>query len=420
MHDIKKVVAEPARFKELLASGEDETTVDEIIRLERERRALVLKTDELRAERNAIARAVGLEKRPPTPDERRKSEDLARSLGEVETDLRQINADLRARMLIIPNLPLDDVPPGADERDNAIEKTVGEAAPAPHGKAHWDIAAELGLFDLEAAVNSSGARFYFLTGAGATLHRALVNWMLDVNTTQFGYAEAESPVLVKQATMVASGNLPKFKENLYYDGETDLWLIPTAEVSLNGYYQGAILTDKQLPIKLVAATNCFRKERAGAGRDVRGVKRVHQFQKVEAYRIETPENALAAQDEMVAQISDMCARLGFAHRIVKLCRGELGFQSARTYDIEIWASGSREWLEVSSISTCGDFQARRSNLRYKVGGGKTRLPHTLNGSALALPRVWAALLENNYQDGRVAIPAVLQPYTRFAHIGAPH
>lgn len=417
MHELKKIVADPEQFRaQLTRCGEDCNAIDQIVSIDKKRRENTVQLDEARAERNEVSRKIGLEKRPPTADEKQQMGSLAHKITEFESQLRHIDSELRGLMLSIPNLPLEDVPEGLDENSNVVVKTIGTTEPAAHGKAHWDIAAELGLFDMKAAANASGARFYFLTGLGARLHRALVNWMLDINTERFGYTEIDTPVLVKQETMIGSGNLPKFKENLYHDDETDLWLIPTAEVALSGYYQGEIIPAKQLPVKFVAATNCFRKEHTSAGRDVRGIKRVHQFQKVEMFRIEPPENALTAQDEMVAQVTTLCAELGLAHRIVKLCGGDLGFQSARTYDIDVWAAGSQDWLEVSSISTCGEFQARRTNTRYKIGNQKPCFPHTLNGSALALPRIWAAILENGYTDGLVNIPAVLHPYTKFTQI----
>lgn len=418
MHDLKAIVANAESFRaRLTACGDDCSVITRILELAERRSAGILELDEARATHKERCRQIGREKRQPTAGETKLLTDLSNRIAKLKDEHSAVQAELDELMLTLPNLPLDDVPPGVNDKSNVVGEAVGDCTPAPHGKAHWDIAEELGLYDLKAGVNAAGARFYFLTGTGARLHRALVNWMLDVNTERFGYTEIEPPVLVKRETMTGSGNLPKFADNLYHDDETDLWLIPTAEVALNGYYQGEIIPANELPIKFVAASNCFRKEHAGAGRDVRGIKRVHQFQKVEMFRIETPENALAAQDEMVEQITRLCAELGLTYRVVQLCGGDLGFQSARTYDVEVWAAGSQDWLEVSSISTCTDFQARRTNTRYKQGSDKPRFPHTLNGSALALPRIWAAILEANYAAGVVKIPAVLEPYTKFTQIG---
>jgi len=246
----------------------------------------------------------------------------------------------------------------------------------------------------------------------------LAAWMLDVQTEQHGYTEIDPPLLVRPETMTGSGNLPKFKDNLYRDEETDLWLIPTAEVALNGLHQGQIIDPGILPLKYVAQTPSFRKEHASAGRDVRGIKRVHQFEKVEMFRYVEPENSEAALEEMLNEAEELCKRLNLTHRVLELCAGDIGFQSAKTYDIEVWSPGSAEWLEVSSISTCTDFQARRNNTRYRrEAGDSTKFPHTLNGSGLALPRIWIAIIENGLQpDGSVVIPDELVPYTGWDQI----
>jgi seryl-tRNA synthetase len=321
-------------------------------------------------------------------------------------------------LLTLPNLPLADVPDGLDDSGNQVIATYGEAREVPGAQPHWDIAPALGILDLEAGASLSGARFYVLKGKGARLSRALATWMLNVQTEEFGYTEIEPPLLVKPETMVGSGNLPKFRDNLYHDDESGLWLVPTAEVAMNALHQGKIIEPGALPLNYVAQTPCFRKEHTAAGRDVRGIKRVHQFEKVEMFRFVEPEKSEAAHEEMVEQARTLCERLGLAHRILKLCAGDIGFQSAKTYDIEVWAPGSREWLEVSSISTCVDFQARRNNTRYRPApGASPQLPHTLNGSGLAIPRVWIAVVENGQQpDGSIVIPEVLRPYTGFDRI----
>jgi seryl-tRNA synthetase len=289
-----------------------------------------------------------------------------------------------------------------------------------HGNAHWDVAPALGILDLEAGASISGARFFVLKGKGAKLQRALAAWMLDVQTEEHGYTEIDPPLLIRRETMVGSGNLPKFEDNLYRDEETDLWLVPTAEVALNGLHQGQIIDPDTLPLKYVAQTPSFRKEHTSAGRDVRGIKRVHQFEKVEMFRYVEPEGSEEILEEMVGEATTLCERLGLTYRVLKLCAGDIGFQSAKTYDIEVWSPGSAEWLEVSSISTCTDFQARRNGTRYRPEvGASTKLPHTLNGSGLALPRIWIAVIENGLQeDGSVVIPEVLVPYTGWYRIEA--
>ena len=273
---------------------------------------------------------------------------------------------------------------------------------------------------MERGSKLSGARFYVLKGSGAQLERALINWMLNVHTREHGYTEMALPAMVREQTMIGSGNLPKFGDNLYHDAEEDLWLLPTAEVPLTGLHRDEILEQGTLPIRYVAQTPCFRREKAAAGRDTRGIKRVHQFSKVEMYKLVDPSESAAELESLVADAEDLCQRLVLPYRILSLCAGDIGFQSAKTYDIEVWSPGCEEWLEVSSCSTCEDFQARRSNLRYRPeAGARPQFMHTLNGSGLALPRIIIAILEN-YQraDGSVEVPDVLKPYMGYDVISA--
>ena len=254
-----------------------------------------------------------------------------------------------------------------------------------------------------------------MMGYGPKLERALIAWMLDLHSNDHGYTEVSLPAVVKREIMEGSGNLPKFADNLYHDDEDDLWLIPTAEVPITNLYRDEIIPANTLPLKYVAQTPCFRREKASAGRDTRGIKRVHQFNKVEMYQFVEPETSNRELEQLVDDAEDVCRKLGFTYRVLQLCTGDMGFASSKTYDIEVWAAGCKEWLEVSSCSNCTDFQARRSNIRYRTEeGGRPRLPHTLNGSGLALPRVIIAILENYQQpDGSVVIPDVLRPYTGF-------
>lgn len=247
-----------------------------------------------------------------------------------------------------------------------------------------------------------------LRGQGARLHRAIVGWLLDTLVDEFGYEETNPPYLVREETLIGTGNLPKFADDLYRDEDAGLWMIPTSEVSLNGIHQDSII-DAELPLKYCAHTPCFRKEHAAAGRDVRGMKRVKQFEKVEMFRFVEPDDSKEALEEMIEISLELCRRLGFTTRLLKLCAGDIAFQSAKTYDIEVWSPGAQEWLEISSLSTCTDFQARRNNTRYRPkGGGGTQFPHTLNGSALGMPRTFIAVLENGLQaDGDVVLPEVL-------------
>jgi seryl-tRNA synthetase len=307
------------------------------------------------------------------------------------------------------------VPLGEGEQDNQVVRTVGEPRqfdfqPLPH----WDLAPKLDIIDFERGAKLSGSRFFVLKGQGAKLERALIAWMLDFHTSR-GYREVAVPSLVRREVMEGSGNLPKFGDNLYHDDEEDLWLIPTAEVPITGLHRDEILPPGALPIKYVAYTQCFRREKAAAGRDTRGIKRVKQFDKVEMYKIVEPERSAEELESLLADAEAVCVALGIPHRVIQLCTADLGFQAAMTYDVEMWAPGSDEWLEVSSCSNCADFQARRASIRYRPdAGARPQYVHTLNGSGLGLPRVFIAVLENGQQaDGSVVVPEVLRPYTGF-------
>ncbi|MDA1278571.1 MAG: serine--tRNA ligase [Chloroflexi bacterium] len=417
MLSLEQIVRDPDKFRAALVRRGENPPIDRILELDSSRKALIQQRDVDRAERNTVSRAIGEEKRKPTPDEIVEMRETGDRIKAVESDLEGVQAELDAIVLPLPNTPLADVPDGLDAKSNVIVRT-SDGATDRYGSAHWDIGPALGILDLEAGASISGARFYVMKGKGARLQRALAAWMLDVHTEEHGYTEIDPPLLVRPETMQGSGNLPKFADNLYHDDETNLWLIPTAEVALNALHQGQIIDPGVLPLKYVAQTPSFRKEHAAAGRDVRGIKRVHQFEKVEMFRFVEPETSDAVLEEMVGEAETLCKRLGLTYRVLKLCAGDIGFQSAKTYDIEVWSPGSAEWLEVSSISTCTDFQARRNNTRYRPEAGvSTRLPHTLNGSGLALPRMWIAVIENGLQeDGSIVVPEVLVPYTGWARI----
>jgi seryl-tRNA synthetase len=419
MLSLEQIVRDPEKFRAALVRRGEDPPIDRILELDSRRKELIQEGDTDRARRNNVSKAIGNEKRKPTPEEIAEMRETGNRIKTVEAELATVLEELDATLLPIPNTPLDDVPDGLDEESNIIVHTSGGDTPT-HGNAHWDVAPALGILDLEAGASISGARFFVLKGKGAKLQRALAAWMLDVQTEEHGYTEIDPPLLIRRETMVGSGNLPKFEDNLYRDEETDLWLVPTAEVALNGLHQGQIIDPDTLPLKYVAQTPSFRKEHTSAGRDVRGIKRVHQFEKVEMFRYVEPEGSEEILEEMVGEATTLCERLGLTYRVLKLCAGDIGFQSAKTYDIEVWSPGSAEWLEVSSISTCTDFQARRNGTRYRPEvGASTKLPHTLNGSGLALPRIWIAVIENGLQeDGSVVIPEVLVPYTGWNRIEA--
>ena len=419
MLDIKKIIENKQIYIEGLSNrGYDVSNLDIVISLNENRGKLITDGDKKRAQRNEISKKIGNEKRKPTEDETNFIKNLAEDLKNIDIELNEINEKIKSIMLEIPNLPHETVPVGIDDSKNIEIDIRGQQKNEDFIIPHWDIGPEKEILDLEAGANISGSRFFVLKDKGARLHRALMNWMMDVHTDEFGYSEIDPPYLVKQDTMIGSGNLPKFKDNLYRDEETDLWLIPTAEVSLNALHQGKIIAPDQLPLSYVARTPSFRKEHTSAGRDIRGIKRVHQFFKVEMFKFVEPENSMDHLEKMVENARTLCDRLGLSSKLIQLSTGDIGFQSGITFDIEVWAAGSKEWLEVSSISNCFDFQTRRNNTRYKSNqSSPTSFPHTLNGSGLALPRIWVAIIENGQKaDGSIEIPEVLVPYTGFENI----
>ena len=407
----------------LQARGEDDQ-ITEALELDSQIRAAITQRDDLNAERNRVskelgrARSQGKEISDEDRAEMRKIGDQANALNEQTKELGDKLSEL---MLTLPNLPQADVPVGEDETGSVVIRQNGEPPTMDfQPKPHWDLGEDLGIIDFERGTKLAGSRFYTMLGYGPKLERALIAWMLDLHSNDHGYTEVSLPAVVKREIMEGSGNLPKFADNLYHDDEDDLWLIPTAEVPITNLYRDEIIPANTLPLKYVAQTPCFRRERASAGRDTRGIKRVHQFNKVEMYQFVEPETSNQELEQLVDNAEDVCRKLGFTYRVLQLCTGDMGFASSKTYDIEVWASGCEEWLEVSSCSNCTDFQARRSNIRYRAeGSGRPRLPHTLNGSGLALPRVMIAIMENYQQpDGSVVIPEVLRPYTGFDVIPA--
>ncbi len=393
----------------------EDIPLDRIAELDAERRSTIVEADELRARRNEVSHRIGqMRERPPELiDEMRQVSARIRTLHKT---IRSLEGEINPLLMTLPNIPMDEVPDGADESANIVVRTEGEAPqfdfePLPH----WELGERLGIIDFQRGAKMSGSRFFVLKGKGARLQRALIDWMLDTHTTEHGYEELYLPNVVTTESATANGNLPKFADTMYRDDEDDLWLLPTAEMAITNMHRDEILPPGALPLRYVAHTPCFRREKAAAGRDTRGIKRVHQFEKVEMYRFVEPETSAAALDELLGDAEKICARLGIRYRLLELCAGDLGFQSARTYDIEMWAPGSEEWLEVSSCSNCADFQARRAAIRYRPARrARPRFLHTLNGSGLALPRVIIAILENYQQeDGSVVIPEALRPYTGF-------
>ncbi|MEE9249008.1 MAG: serine--tRNA ligase [Dehalococcoidia bacterium] len=416
MLSIQLIREQPDMVRQALARrDEDPSPLDRVLDLDRRRRTLLAESESLRARRNEVSKQLARMKDKP-PETIAEMREVGSRIKALDDDLKQVDAGLTDLLLTLPNIPQDDVPVGDDESGNVLIKTHGEPpafdfTPLPH----WELGERLGILDFDRGVKISGSRFYVLKGPGARLQRALITWMMDLHVQQNGYLEVYPPFMVKRESMVASGNLPKFGDNLYHDAEDDLWFIPTAEVPLTNLHRDEILPPGTLPIHYVAYTPCFRREKMSAGRDTRGIKRGHQFDKVEMYKFVEP---LTSEDELQRMVSDaerVAQGLGLPYRLVQLCTGDLGFPSAKSYDLEVWAPGCQEWLEVSSCSNCTDFQARRANIRYRPQeGARPQFPHTLNGSGLALPRVMIAVLET-YQrrDGSVAVPEVLRPYTGF-------
>ena len=421
MLSIELIRKDPEYVRQALLRRGEDTPVDKLVEMDGQRRQLIQKGDALRAQRKEASKQIAQMKERPA-EMIVELRQVGEEISVLERAAAEVEATINHLLLEIPNLPRDDVPPGTGEDDNRIVRSWGEPRSFEFTPlAHWDLGEILRIIDFQRGVKLSGSRFFVLAGMGAKLERALIGWMLDLHTNDHGYKEMQLPALVKREVMEGSGNLPKFGNNLYHDDEDDLWLIPTAEVPLTSMHRDEILAPDTLPLCYTAFTPCFRREKAAAGRDTRGIKRVHQFDKVEMYKFVEPETSDHELEKLVADAEDVCQRLDLPYRVLELCAGELGFASSRTYDLEMWAPGCAEWLEVSSCSNCGDFQARRSGIRYRTeAGARPTYVHTLNGSGLALPRVVISILENfQREDGSVVIPEVLRPYTGFDVIQAP-
>jgi seryl-tRNA synthetase len=338
---------------------------------------------------------------------------LRTKIHDLEETMKILDVKLNDLLLQMPNIPGPQVPVGKDSGENVIVRSWGEPKKLSFpAKPHWELGESLGIIDFERGVKLSGTRFYILRGLGARLQRAVIAYMLDMHTLEHGYKEIYPPYMVKKEMLVGSGQLPKFIDNLYHDVEEDYWWVPTAEVPLTNLHRDEIIPPGMLPFYYVAYTACFRREKMSAGKDTRGIKRGHQFDKVEMYKFVEPETSCGELDKMVHDAEEVCEKLGLPYRIVQICTGDIGFGSTMTYDIEVWAPGCQEWLEVSSCSNCGDFQGRRANVRFRpAADAKPQFVHTLNGSGLALPRIMIAIMENYQQeDGSIAVPKVLQDF----------
>ena len=447
MLDIRIIREKPDWVKEEVAKLNDSAPIDEIIALDQNRRQIIQLEEELRQKRNASSKEVGqlmgnikrLEKEisqveadSDTGEEisqllaervtllnlfeesKMQTRQIGEQIAAMDDELRDVESNLHELMLWVPNLPHESVPIGPDDSYNVTFEPVGAPLPTFEFEplAHWDLGPALGILDFDRGVKLSGSRFYILKGGGARLQRALIQLMLDYHVNEHQLTEIYPPYMVRSEMLIGAAQLPKFVDNIYRDAEEDFMWIGTAEVALTNIHRDELLDEADLPLNYVAYTACFRREKMSAGRDVRGIKRGHQFDKVEMYKFNTPETSYQALEELISYASDICEVLGLPYRLVEMSTGDLGFAAAKKFDIEVWAAGCQEWLEVSSISNCEAFQARRANVRYRpADGGRPRFVHTLNGSGLALPRVLIALMEDNQQaDGTIRVPDVLRPY----------
>jgi seryl-tRNA synthetase len=416
MLDITLIRTQPDLVKAGIRNRQDPALaekIDDLLALDQKRRDLLKEVEALKAQRNLVSKEIGrmkdAEARNARIAEQRAVNDR---IDALDGQVKQVDDDLTGLMALLPNLPDPRTPVGATEDDNLILRTSGEPRPfdfAP--RAHWDLGPQLGLIDFERGTKLAGSRFYVLQGAGARLQRALIAWMLDLHIRQ-GYTEMYLPFMVKSDIIYGAGQLPKFRDNLYRDAEEDYWMVPTAEIPLTGLHKDEILGADDLPRRYCAYTPCFRREKIAAGRDVRGIKRGHQFDKVEMYIFCPPEASDAEHQRMLADAEATCAQLGLTYRVKQLCTADIGIAARMTYDLEVWAPGCNEWLEVSSVSNVGDWQARRSEIRFRrEAGARPEFVHTLNGSGLGLPRTLIAVMENYQQaDGSIVVPDVLRPW----------
>jgi seryl-tRNA synthetase len=413
MFDIKLIREREADVRAALAKRGGSYNLDEIIATDKKRRALLTETEALKNERNTVSKTIG-ELKKKGQDTAAQQEAMRRvgdRIAALDADARKVEDQLEALLLLVPNLPHPGLPVGPDKQSNRLVRSVGEQrALAFKPKSHIELGEQLGIFDFARAARMTGAGFPLYLGAGARLERALIQFMLDLHTREHGYTEVSPPFVCNTAAMTGTGQLPKLAEDMYSVPLDGLWLIPTAEVPVTNIYMQEII-ERPLPIYLTAYTPCFRREAGAAGKDTRGLIRVHQFDKVEMVKFVEPETSYAELESLVANAETVLKRLGLPYRVLELCTGDLSFSAAKCYDIELWAPGQNDWLEVSSCSNFEAFQARRAGIRYRRKDGKVDFVHTLNGSGVALARLVVALLENNQEaDGSVTLPEALVPY----------
>lgn len=412
MLDIRLIRENPDLVKTGVSKKNNTVDIDNLLTLDEQRREIIRQVEALKSERNTVSAEIAKKKKAkePADDAIAAMKEVGQKIGKLDNDLRELDQKFHDLMIWIPNIPHESVPVG-DETNNELVREWGEISkPDFKVKPHWEIGQELGVFDQDASVRLSGSGFYVLRGLGAALERALINFMLDIHTSD-GYQEASVPFLVNWDTMFGTGQLPKMDDDMYRTDPDHMYLIPTAEVSLTNLYRDSIISYEDLPLSLVSASPCFRREAGAAGKDTRGMLRVHQFLKVELVKIVRPEESYKVLEELLTQAAKILELLKLPYRVLTLATGDLSFASAKTYDIEVWSAGVEKWLEISSVSNFEDFQARRMKCRFRDEDKKNQFVHTLNGSGLALARLIPAIFEN-YQnaDGTITVPEVLRPY----------
>ncbi|MEI8377832.1 MAG: serine--tRNA ligase [bacterium] len=418
MLDIKLIRENPEEINELLKRRNSALSIDEVLKIDEQRRQIQVQADDLRSQRKTISNEIGALKKQgqDTSSIEAQVREMGDKIKEFEEKENELNETQKNLLLNIPNTPENDTPIGSDETSNVVIKVVGEPKTSS-AKPHWDMVEEKGLVDFERGVKISQSRFSLYTGKGAALERAIINFFLDIHTNQHGYTEIMPPLMVNAMAMTGTGQLPKFKEDMYKCEEEDLYLIPTAEVPVTNIYANEILREEDLPKYMVSYTPCFRREAGSAGKDTRGLIRLHQFNKVELVKLCTPETSTDEHEKLTQNAEKMLEMLELPYRRVQLCTGDIGFSAQKCYDLEVWMPSYNAYKEISSCSNFGDYQARRANIKYKKEGEKPQFVHTINGSGLAVGRTFAAIIENCQQtDGSISIPTQLIKYTGFDKI----
>jgi len=410
----------PDKVKENNKNKNVDIDVDVILEKDERRRHIIGEVEHLKSERNVATKQIAEKKKNKenADDDIKRMREVSDTITNLDNELRDIEADIHNELMRIPNIVHESVPVGKDAEDNVVVRTHGETFEVKHNLDHIEIGKKLNIIDFERGAKVTGSGFAFLTGKGAKLERALLNYFLDENSSK-GYTEFFSPFIVNQHSMEGTGQLPKMAEDMYHCQDDNLFLIPTAEVPLTNYHNGEILREEQLPVKICGYSPCFRREAGSHGKEVRGFLRVHQFNKVELVKLADPENSFDELESLAADAENLIKQLGLTYRVLLLCSGDTSFSSAKTYDFEVWAGVEKRWLEVSSCSNFVDFQARRANIRFKRNQDtKPEFVHTLNGSALATPRILVAILEQYFDGEKLVIPEVLRKYTGFDVIEA--